>query len=94
LAGLCRALTPAEQGGLAAIHAKIDRLVEIPAISVALLTGGYMRAPRNWDSLLMATVSLGVAAVVLSSIAASTVHRRLIPCASTTPVRGPTGWSS
>jgi putative copper export protein len=68
---------PPKESGLAAIHAKIDRFVEIPAIIVALLTGGHMLHAASWDNLLLAKVSLGASAVVLNSIAAFTVHRRL-----------------
>lgn len=69
--------TPPQTSGLASLHAKIDRLVEIPAIVVALLTGGAMLHHAAWDTLLIAKVSLGASAVVLNSIAAFTVHRRL-----------------
>jgi len=68
---------PPRESGLAAIHAKIDRFVEIPAILVALLTGGYLLHQAVWDNLLVLKVSLGVSAVVLNTIAAFTVHRRL-----------------
>lgn len=68
---------PPLESGLALLHAKIDRFVEIPAIFVALITGGAMVHHATWDHLLMAKVSLGLAAVVLNGIAAYTVHRRL-----------------
>lgn len=68
---------PPKESGLAAIHAKIDRFVEIPAILVALLTGGYMLHEAVWDNLLVLKVTLGISAVVLNTIAAFTVHRRL-----------------
>lgn len=68
---------PPQTSGLALLHAKIDRFVEIPAILVALLTGGAMLHHAAWDPLLKAKVALGVSAVVLNGIAAFTVHRRL-----------------
>ena len=69
---------PPHESGLALIHAKIDRFVEIPAIAVALATGGHMlHQQTSWDSLLIAKVSLGMSAVVLNTIAAFTVQRRL-----------------
>lgn len=68
---------PPQHSGLAALHAKIDRYVEIPAIVVALLTGGAMLHHASWDALLMAKVTLGASAVVLNTVAAFTVHRRL-----------------
>lgn len=68
---------PPQQSGLALLHAKIDRFVEIPAIVVALLTGGAMLHHAIWDALLVAKVSLGALAVLLNSIAAFSVYRRL-----------------
>ena len=68
---------PPHESGLASIHSKIDRFVEIPAILIALATGGHLLHQAAWDHLLIAKVSLGVSAVVLNSIAAFTVHRRL-----------------
>jgi putative copper export protein len=68
---------PPLQSGLAVIHAKIDRFVEIPAIIVAVATGGSMLHHATWDKLLVVKVALGASAVVLNSIAAFTVHRRL-----------------
>lgn len=68
---------PPQQSGLAQLHARIDRFVEIPAIVVAVLTGGAMLHHAAWDTLLVAKVSLGVSAVLLNSVAAFTVHRRL-----------------
>lgn len=68
---------PPTESGLASIHSKIDRFVEIPAIIVAVATGGSMLHHAAWDHLLSIKVSLGIAAVVLNSIAAYTVHRRL-----------------
>ncbi|RZI83412.1 MAG: hypothetical protein EOP38_12800 [Rubrivivax sp.] len=68
---------PPLESGLASIHSKIDRFVEIPAIIVAVATGGSMLHLAVWDQLLSIKVSLGVAAVILNSIAAFTVHRRL-----------------
>jgi hypothetical protein len=68
---------PPFESGLASIHAKIDRFVEIPAILVAVASGGSMLRHVAWDHLLSIKVSLGVAAVVLNFIAAYTVHRRL-----------------
>jgi putative copper export protein len=68
---------PPQDSGLAPLHAKIDRLVEIPAIVVAVLTGGAMLHHATWDQLLVIKVALGVSAVVLNAIAAFTVHRRL-----------------
>lgn len=67
---------PPAESYLAPLHAKIDRAVEIPAILVALITGGAMLHHASWDNLLIAKVSFGVAAVVLNSIAAYTVHKR------------------
>lgn len=69
-------LSPHESG-LASIHAKIDRFVEMPAIAAALVTGVHMLSGAAWDGLLVGKVLLGVAAVVLNTIAAYTVHRRL-----------------
>lgn len=66
-----------QESGLALLHARIDRFVEIPAIVVALITGGAMLHHASWDSLLKAKVALGASAVVLNGIAAYTVHRRL-----------------
>jgi len=69
---------PPHESGLALIHAKIDRFVEIPAIVAALATGGHMlHQQTSWDGLLVAKVSLGVSAVVLNTMAAFTVQRRL-----------------
>ncbi len=68
---------PPNDSALAALHSKIDRFVEIPAILVALLTGGHMLHQASWDNLLVLKVCLGVSAVVLNSIAAFTVHHRL-----------------
>jgi len=67
---------PPSESYLAPLHAKIDRAVEIPAILVTLLTGGAMLHQATWDNLLVAKVSCGVAAVILNSIAAYTVHMR------------------
>lgn len=71
------AKVPPLESGLASIHSRIDRFVEVPAIIVAVGTGGSMLHHAAWDHLLSIKVSLGVAAVVLNSIAAYTVHRRL-----------------
>ncbi len=68
---------PPERSGLAALHAKIDRFVELPAIFIALLTGASLLHLALWDQLLITKVSLGLAAVILNAIAAYTVHRRL-----------------
>lgn len=68
---------PPQTSGLALLHARIDRFVGIPAILAALLTGGAMLHHAAWDTLLQAKVALGASAVVLNSIAAFTVHRRL-----------------
>lgn len=68
---------PPQESRLAEIHAKIDRFVEIPAIIAALATGGALLHHAAWDQLLIAKVALGAAAVVLNSMAAFTVHRRL-----------------
>jgi putative copper export protein len=67
---------PPNESHLAPLHAKIDRAVEIPAILVTLVTGGAMLHHATWDNLLVAKVSCGVAAVILNSIAAYTVHMR------------------
>lgn len=71
------AKAPPLESGLASIHSRIDRFVEIPAIIAAVATGSAMLHHATWDPLLSIKVSLGVAAVVLNAIAAYTVHRRL-----------------
>ncbi|WP_298211120.1 hypothetical protein [Acidovorax sp.] len=68
---------PPLESSLAAIHAYIDRFVEIPAIIVTLITGGLLLSHATWDPLLYLKVSLGLTAVVVNSVAAYTVHRRL-----------------
>ena len=68
-------LAPA-QSHLAPLHAKIDLAVEIPAIVVALITGGAMLHGASWDGMLRAKVSFGVAAVLLNTVAAYTVRMR------------------
>ncbi|MFZ3024828.1 hypothetical protein, partial [Pseudomonas sp.] len=78
---------PPQESGLAAIHSKIDRFVEIPAIIVALLTGGSMLHHAAWNQLLIAKVALGGSAVLLNSVAAFTVHRRL-QCLSANDMEG------
>lgn len=67
---------PPETSYLAALHAKIDLAVEIPAILVTLVTGALLLATAHWDRALQVKVGLGLAAVLLNSIAAYTVHRR------------------
>ncbi len=73
---LSQGKVPPNKSYLAALHAKIDIAVEIPAIFVTLITGSLLLESAHWDKILFLKVGLGVSAVLLNSIAAYTVHKR------------------
>jgi len=68
---------PPNTSPLAALHAKIDRFVELPAILISAVTGAALLERASFDLLLGIKVVFGVSAVVMNLVAAFTVDRRL-----------------
>ncbi|MEY4764626.1 MAG: hypothetical protein RI907_1299 [Pseudomonadota bacterium] len=69
---------PPPESRLAALHARIDQMVELPAIMVTAFTGLALLHSAPWahDPLLQAKIAFGALAVGLNLVAAYTVHRR------------------
>ena len=61
---------------IAALHWKIDKYVEIPALSITCLTGLVMLPGNTWTLLISIKMLAGVSAAILNTVAAYTVYQR------------------